>query len=491
MAVNLLRTGEDAIGLLAGLAAPLWLLSPDGRVLWLNDAARAVLKIPTDLAPSTISAELPDKVPATLAALPQGRAPTHAITFRCEGRQVATLSCRLTRTGDDSRLLVEAVCAERGSIETHETLLNAIESIGEAFTLHDNQGRLVVCNGKFREMYGEVADLLQPGVRFDDLLAEAVRRGQFPEAHGREEAFLAQRTERFRNPQGAFEQRLTGGRWVRVEEWRTWDGGIVGIRTDVTEAKCREADLKIAREQAEAANRRKSDYVNHLSHELRTPLTAVIGFAQVIANDLLGEGQGLRYREYARQIGLAGGYMLDLINNLLDLAKIDAGRMELNEEPCDLALLTDATLGLVQGRAAEAGIQFGLEIPGDLPAVSADPHLVRQMLTNLITNAVKFSPSVTGRVVIRAGLRRDGSLELSVADNGIGMRPDQIPLALDAFGQAHQPEVARERGTGLGLPLTKALIDLHGGRLELETAPGAGTTVRLVFPADRVPAPGV
>ncbi|WP_377811468.1 HAMP domain-containing sensor histidine kinase (plasmid) [Azospirillum sp. A29] len=249
------------------------------------------------------------------------------------------------------------------------------------------------------------------------------------------------------------------------------------------------ADLKAQALELAAANRRKSEYVHHLSHELRTPLTAVIGFAEILRDRLLGPPDSPRYGEAAAQIVAAGGYMLELINNLLDLARIEAGRLDLYEEECPPALIVDATLSMMAGRAERSGVTLSARLPDDLPVLWADPSLVRQMLTNLVGNALKFT-AAGGHVTVSAEREADGGLVLAVADDGRGMPPDRIPQALTAFAQvhdpAHDPMTVAQHGSGLGLPLTAALVDLHGGGIAVDSAPGRGTTVRLRFPPERV-----
>lgn len=225
--------------------------------------------------------------------------------------------------------------------------------------------------------------------------------------------------------------------------------------------------------------------IHHLSHELRTPLTAVLGFSEIIADDMIPSPGLDRYQDYAGEIRTAATYMLDLINNLLDLARMESGQLELREEPCDLARLISLTVRLVAPRATQAGVRVAQTQQAALPPLLADPTLVRQMLTNLVGNAVKFSAPNRGRVDVSMDREEDGGLAVVVRDTGIGMRADQILDALRPFHQVHAATIA-EKGSGLGLTLTKALIERHGGRLIIDSAPGTGTEVRLVFPAERL-----
>ncbi|MCW2235440.1 sensor histidine kinase [Azospirillum canadense] len=392
------------------------------------------------------------------------------------------------------RNVTERVRAEREARRAHDRLLDAIECITEGFVLYDPDDRLVLCNSRYRDLFSDNTDLMTPGTPFETVLRVGAARGVYRIAPEELEGWIARRINQHRTGGPPMEVQLVSGRWIRIEEWRTKEDGTVGIRADITDLKAREADLRAARDEAERANRRKSDYVHHLSHELRTPLNAVLGFSEIIRDEMMGPNNP-RYRDYAGQITAAGVYMLDLINNLLDLAKIEAGRMDLHEEACNLALLVDLTFGMMHPRAAEAAVRLVMDIPDDLPGVHGDASLIRQMLTNLVGNAIKFArppgkgPERTAPercVTVRAARTGDGGILLSVADNGIGMRPEQIPAALDSFRQVHQRDIATERGSGLGLPLTRALIALHGGSFRIDSALGIGTTVFLEFPASRV-----
>ncbi|SMH56127.1 sensor histidine kinase [Azospirillum agricola] len=484
-----LEGGPPGLGLLARLATPIWLARPDGTVLWLNESAGRLLGVASGADPGDVRL-IPDAdTLAVLADAPaDGRRAEAVVTFgRAPPLPPLELDARIARVPggpadhDPPLLLIEGV-ADRVA---HPLLLDAIDSVTEGFVLYDAQDRLVLCNQRYRDLFISDPYLAQPGTRFEAVLREGVRRGLYRVAPEAAEAWVEGRLALHRQGGPPTEVQLRDGRWLRIEERRTRDGGTVGVRTDITDLKLRELELAAARDQSDEANRRKSDYVHHLSHELRTPLTAVIGFAEIIRDALMGPLDNPRYREAAGQIVTAGDYMLELINNLLDLARIEAGRMELYEESCSLPLLVDATIAMMGERAARGGIALDWDLPPDLPGLFGDPSLIRQMLTNLIGNAVKFTPP-GGRIAVGAALDADGSLGLWVADTGRGMAAEHIPLALSAFSQVHDRMTVPQHGSGLGLPLTRALMELHGGRLEIDSAPGRGTTVRLVFPAARV-----
>ena len=221
-----------------------------------------------------------------------------------------------------------------------------------------------------------------------------------------------------------------------------------------------------------------------MSHELRTPLNAVIGFSEIMKNEIFGPIGDRRYRDYAADVHASGRHLLDLINDILDLSKVEAGRLELRESRVDISQVTEVCERLVRERARNGGVRLVFDLPRQAPRVWADDVKLKQVLLNLVSNAIKFTPS-GGQVTVAAGFDSEGMLRLSVADSGIGMRPEDIPLALQPFRQIDNALTRKYSGTGLGLPLAKALIELHGGRLEIDSRPGIGTTATIVLPARR------
>jgi signal transduction histidine kinase len=221
-----------------------------------------------------------------------------------------------------------------------------------------------------------------------------------------------------------------------------------------------------------------------MSHELRTPLNAVIGFSEILKDELLGPLGTPKYVEYCGDIHDSGLHLLRIINDILDLSKLEVGQFRLREGSVDLAEVCHAALRLLQVPADAAGLTLACEVPAGLPPVRADEIRLKQIIANLLSNAVKFTPS-GGRVTLSARLD-GGGIVIAVSDTGIGMRAEDIPLALERFRQIDTVFGRRHEGTGLGLPLSKLLAELHGGRLEVDSRPGAGTTVRVVLPAERV-----
>jgi signal transduction histidine kinase len=247
--------------------------------------------------------------------------------------------------------------------------------------------------------------------------------------------------------------------------------------------------LADARNQAETANREKSEFLATMSHELRTPLNAIIGFSEVMNTETLGPLGSLQYREYAKDINDSGLHLLALINDILDLSKVESGKDEVHEENIEIPGVIRAITTLVRERAMQRGIEIEFEIEADTPKLRADKRKVKQILANLLTNAIKFTEA-GGKVTLRAWCNRESGYVIQIADTGIGIASEDIPNALSQFGQVDSKLNREYEGTGLGLPLTKALVELHGGSLDLQSEVGAGTTVTVRFPASRIEVSG-
>ncbi|WP_247874089.1 PAS domain-containing protein [Azospirillum sp. TSH58] len=266
----------------------------------------------------------------------------------------------------------------------------------------------------------------------------------------------------------------TGGRRV-----------FTGIIRDITARKRAESDLIAAKEAAESADRAKSTFLQIMSHELRTPLNAVIGFAQVIEMRLLGAQEVDRYIDYAGSIRQSGEHLLAIIDDILDITTIEAGGLRLNETPIAPPALVGEALNLVAIQSGKRGVPIHIELEDGLPMLSGDALRLRQVLVNLLSNAVKFS-NPGEPAVIRARRAGDGGLELSVTDTGIGIAAEDIPKAMTPFAQVDQSMARRYEGMGLGLSISKRLVEAHGGTLRVDSAPGRGTTVTVALPPGRI-----
>jgi signal transduction histidine kinase len=251
-----------------------------------------------------------------------------------------------------------------------------------------------------------------------------------------------------------------------------------------TELQATTANLEQALEAAAASSQAKSQFLAAMSHELRTPLNAIIGFSEMLVGETYGPLGDARYRDYVRTIRHSGTHLLDLINDVLDFSKIEAGKLDLAEDMIDVNAAIDEALRMVENQAASGKVVLGARIDGELPLITADARRVRQVLLNLLSNAVKFTPR-GGEVTVSAAADA-GGLAIAVADTGIGMAPEDIPKALERFGQIDTRLARRYEGTGLGLPLSLRLMELHGGTLAIDSALGRGTTVTVTFPAGRI-----
>ena len=246
--------------------------------------------------------------------------------------------------------------------------------------------------------------------------------------------------------------------------------------------------LRLAKEQAEAASRAKSGFLATVSHELRTPLNAIIGFSEMMMREVLGTLGNAQYRAYVADIHASGSHLLQIINDILDLSKAEAGKLDIVEELFDLRDIIRSVTQICAPRVREAGLTEIVTLAPDLPLLRADERKTKQVLLNLVTNAVKFTPP-GGDIEISARFDPRAGIYLSVADSGIGIAPDDIGRVLQAFEQVDSSLSRQHQGTGLGLPLVKAMVELHGGSLSLESEVGVGTRVTALFPLERIVAP--
>jgi signal transduction histidine kinase len=266
-----------------------------------------------------------------------------------------------------------------------------------------------------------------------------------------------------------------------AERLRTYVAELETTKHQLEEAS---RSLYQALDEAAAANKAKSDFMAAMSHELRTPLNAVIGFSEMLSGEIYGPLGHDRYKEYVEDIRTSGVHLLALINDLLDLSRLDAGQLELEEEDVDLASVVAESLKIVRPRAQRANIRLFEAIEAPELAVRGDRRRIRQVLINLLANAVKFTPDKgTVRVTI---LRRGEEPAIVVADTGIGMAKEDIPKAFERFHQIDSSRARKYEGAGLGLPLSNQLMKLHGGRIELESALNVGTSVTVLFPRERL-----
>lgn len=393
-------------------------------------------------------------------------------------------------------------------------LHDAIEAISEAFVLWDNENRLVMCNSKYKQFYKLNDDVVLPGTPYEKVIANAT-----------EPLVRTRTTMRGNKASGAhtYEAQLEGGNWLHIDERRTNDGGFVSVGTDITSLKKSqqrqqksEHDLKatitdlrtsrraleqqkqqlvdlmekyaLEKNRAEAANQTKSEFLANISHELRTPLNAVIGFSEVMENGLFGPMGNQKYVEYARDIHESGRYLLEVINDVLDMSKIEAGRTNLEIESVNAGEIIRDSVKVVSPSAAERSIEVKYAGLKKL-ALEADKRALKQILLNLLSNAVKFTPE-SGQVTVRMS-KAKGHAKISITDTGIGIPEPELGKLGRPFEQVENQFTKSHRGSGLGLAISRSLVELHGGQFEIKSSVGKGTTVICHLPLEPIltPAP--
>jgi signal transduction histidine kinase/ActR/RegA family two-component response regulator len=366
-------------------------------------------------------------------------------------------------------------------VRAKATLDQALGSMADGFLLCDAQDRVIAWNRRYLEIFPWVADEIAPGVNFRRLV-ELVAPAMLPDGTDDDRAAWVDRRMAIHNSgNGMYEQELAHGMVVHAIERRTPDGGVVSVTRDVTAA---ERALARAKAAAEAANESKSQFLAAMSHEIRTPLNGVLGMNGLLLNTSLTPEQ----RRFAELIRSSGQTLLTVINDILDLAKIEAGRMELEIVEFDPSATLDEVVTLLAVRAQAKGLALHLKMWPDLPgALLGDPSRLRQVLFNLIGNALKFTE--TGGVTVEASHRllndKQSELTIAVRDTGIGISPEAMPKLFDRFMQADATTARRYGGTGLGLAISREIVDLMGGRIEVESAVGVGSTFKVVVPMVR------
>jgi signal transduction histidine kinase/CheY-like chemotaxis protein len=356
-------------------------------------------------------------------------------------------------------------------------LRDAVDAIPQAVAIFDDQDRCVLWNARYAELNGECAHLLALGTPFSALLQAGLDAGHYPDAHGREAEWLAARLADRR--QGCtMEQPNTGDRWLRIEDRRMADGGIISVCTDLTDLKRDAATLARARDDAEEANRAKSEFLANMSHEIRTPLNGVVGVADVLVNTTLDPGQ----HEMVEMIRNSAVTLGRLLSDVLDLARVESGRVEVRPEPFYLGDAARQTAALYEPHAREKDVALVLEIAPEAEAwVMGDVVRFKQVIGNLISNAVKF----TSDGEVRLSVRPDGvsacGWRCEVKDTGIGFDPADKERLFGRFQQADGSVTRRFGGTGLGLAICRQLAELMGGELECDGRPGEGATFSFVL----------
>ena len=396
--------------------------------------------------------------------------------------------------------------AER-SVEADLRLRDAIETISEAFVLWDASDRLVLCNSHFQRLHKLPDSAVVPGTSYETVIAV----GRMPEIHTR-------LNETADHAPGArtFDAQLDDGSWLHISERRTKDGGYVSVGTDITRIKEHEqklldnglrlratvtdlkrsqtalehqaielADLaeKYQREKtrAEEANQAKSKFLANMSHELRTPLNAIIGFSEIMGSGMFGTLGSEKYQEYCQDILTSGHYLLEVINDILDMSRIEAGRTKFAMEPLDLSTTLAESLRVVSPRADNKRLSLHADIQSTT-SIMADRRAIKQIVVNLLSNAVKFTPD-GGRVVVRSRQLSD-RVVLMIGDTGIGIPAQSLARLGEPFEQVESQLAKTYPGSGLGLAIARSLAQLHGGSMRLRSKLDVGTVVYVTLPCD-------
>ncbi|MBB1248254.1 ATP-binding protein [Rhizobium sp. G21] len=423
----------------------------------------------------------------------------HYVWLRARAQIIRSTSRRVHLIGIAMDVTEQHKLAQRYA-EADQRLADAIESTSEAFVLWDKHDRLVMCNSHYQQAYGLPDYVLVPGAERHVVLGAASRPVIERRLADPDPGQVMSQT---------MEVQLADGRWLQINERRTHDGGLVSVGTDITllkrhQERLRDSErrlmatigdlsasrLKLERqkselsvansnyqaekERAEAANRAKSEFLANMSHELRTPLNAILGFSEILQNQMFGPLGSEKYFEYAGDIHESGKHLLQVISDILDMSKIEAGHLKINPEPTDLGVLIEESLRFINIAAAQKHITVEQHIDGDL-RLMADKRAMKQILLNLLSNAVKFT-NPDGKVIVRARKLSD-CICMTIADTGIGIPKSAMHKIGQPFEQVQSQYAKSQGGSGLGLAISRSLTQLHGGEMKIHSEEGKGTII--------------
>ena len=422
-------------------------------------------------------------------SLQYGMAPPNGWSAPLQGRQIiGTLILILASIGMFGVSYARRLIRDRS--QARRQLMTAIESIRDGFVIYDANDRLLMCNDQYLNYYAEMADLMKPGAKFEDIIRAAVGRGLHPEAVGNEEEWIAQRIERHKNPGEPFEQQLSDGRWLKVAEAKTRSGEAVGFRVDVTQ-------LKNAQKAAETANKAKSDFLNNISHEFRTPLSVIVGYLSFLkSNSVLPSYKALTseladnpkalaaLEKFSEEVGTfsvkaerSGKHLQDLINSVLDWAVVSEDSVELDRSRLNLEQLLRSLVEDLQQKAQEKGIDLRVSLCEVW--LDGDELRLRQVFLNLLSNALKFTE--VGCVSVSMTKVADRAY-VTVQDSGPGIPEDQKNRIFERFAQVDKSSRRSHAGTGLGLAISNSFVKLHGGHINVRSNTSEGSIFTVELP---------
>jgi adenylate cyclase len=416
--------------------------------------------------------------------------PLHRLVGAIDGLSAGDLSVPIPSAGpDEIGAMARTLGLFRDSLKERDrfaaeaerqrkTIAAAIATISEGFVLYDSDDRIVLFNEQFRAIYPGLADIIKQGTTFGEILEAVISRslvdldGQSPQE------WIAERKAR-REHSGGFAEYRYGGRYVRISERRIQGGGTVAVYTDITELRRHNLELEQARELSEVANQTKSQFLANMSHELRTPLNAIIGYSEILQEDAAESSQEQLVPDLKKIEG-AGRHLLGLINDILDLSKVEAGKMEIFIEQVEISSLLGEVGAIIRPLVAKNGNTLEIHVANDIGSMRTDRTKLKQCLLNVLSNGSKFTQD--GKLTL-AVVRADGAMiQIAISDTGIGMSEEQLGRLFQAFSQADASTTKKFGGTGLGLAITKHFCRLLGGDISVESRVGEGSTFTIVIP---------